>query len=192
MQESMQPPRSQVGMRFIGSFLKFALIALLIATPFRFFVAQPFIVSGASMTPTLDQGEYLVIDEITYRFEKPQRGDIVIFRYPLDTDIFFIKRVVGLPGESLEIKDGLVSIQASSGEEITLMEPYRSSDAKEARATSIQLAADEYFVLGDNRGASADSRVWGPLQDRYIVGRAFARLLPLDSMSLFPGKYSFE
>lgn len=144
------------------------------------------------MTPTLDQGEYLVIDEITYRFEKPQRGDIVIFRYPLDTDIFFIKRVVGLPGESLEIKDGLVSIQASSGEEITLMEPYRSSDAKEARATSIQLAADEYFVLGDNRGASADSRVWGPLQDRYIVGRAFARLLPLDSMSLFPGKYSFE
>lgn len=177
-------------MRLAGTVLKCAAVAFLIVVPFRFFIAQPFLVSGASMEPTLDKGDYLVIDQLTYRLEKPARGDVVIFRYPLDTDVYFVKRVIGLPGEKVEIRDGTVMV-TTKGESIALEEPYRSSDAEDKDPTSISLADDEYFVLGDNRGASADSRVWGPLQDRYIVGRALVRLLPLADMEFLPGHYEF-
>lgn len=169
--------------------VKFTIVALLIITPFRFFVAQPFIVAGASMVPTIDAHEYLVIDELSYRFHKPERGDVVIFRYPLDPDLFFVKRVVGLPGERVSVKDGGVVI--GGGDDVLILaEPYVSSQTKGDMAP-VQLGAHEYFVLGDNREESADSRVWGPLADRYIVGRALMRVFPFNEATLFPGKHFF-
>lgn len=139
-------------------FIKLTLIALLVILPIRMWVAQPFIVSGASMEPTFENGDYLIVDELSYRFQEPQRGDVIIFRYPLNPSKFFIKRIEGLPGETIE----------NNGEEITL-------------------AKDEYFVKGDNKPNSSDSRVWGPLKENLIVGRAIIRLWPITKAEFLPG-----
>jgi signal peptidase I len=183
-----EPRRSNIVM----DILKFTIVAFMVVTPFRLYVAQPFIVSGASMEPTFEQNEYLVVDQISYRFEEPERGDVIIFRYPLDPSSFFIKRIVGLPGEMVEIKNGEVFVYPldDSGVHEPLTEPYIGAEDIQ-RDSVIQLEDDEYFVLGDNRVASSDSRVWGPLHERYIVGRALARLLPLQNMELLPGSYEF-
>lgn len=171
--------------------VKFTIIALLVVTPFRFFVAQPFIVSGASMEPTFDPKEYLVIDELSYRFEAPQRGDIVIFRYPQDPSTFFIKRVVALPGETVAFSKGEMRITALDGTEILIEEPYVQGSMRTTPDQATTLHDDEYFVLGDNRSASSDSRVWGPLQEKYIIGRAYARLFPLDEIDYLPGEHRY-
>jgi len=173
----------------LAEILKFTLIALMIVTPFRFFVAQPFIVSGASMVPTFDPKEYLVIDELTYRFEKPSRGDVLIFRYPLDSAVFYIKRVVGLPGETIEIKGGSVFITDREGNTRELSEPYLSTRTPLKDESVTRLTDSEYFVMGDNRVASSDSREWGPLNEKFIVGRAVARLFPISEADILPGEY---
>lgn len=152
-----------------------------VVIPFRIFVAQPFLVSGVSMVPTFNPREYLVIDRWTYRTEQPTRGEVVVFKYPLDPSTFFIKRVVGLPGETVRIEGGEVVIERGVEQEI-LSEPYRSGVMKED--SSIALGADEYFMLGDSREASSDSRVWGPVNARYIVGRPIARLFPFSRIEI--------
>ena len=171
--------------------VKFTILALLIVTPFRFFVAQPFIVSGASMEPTFDPKEYLVIDELSYRFDRPQRGDVVIFRYPLDPSTFFIKRVVALPGETIRFERGVMRITAEDGTEITIEEPYAQGSMRTTPDQETTLHDDEYFVMGDNRAASSDSRTWGPLQEKYIIGRAYARLFPFTDIGLLPGEHRY-
>lgn len=189
LQEIQQKKQSHL----LVDIIKFTLVAFLIVTPFRYFVAQPFIVSGASMEPTFDPKEYLVVDELSYRFQKPERGDVVIFRYPLDPSIYFIKRVIGLPGEIVDVRDGIVSVQTKQGEVMTVLaEPYLEDVNKKKDWSHTTLNDGEYFVMGDNRRASSDSRVWGPLQEKFIIGRAFARLLPAQKMELFPGAYSFQ
>lgn len=167
---------------------KYTLVALVIITPIRIFVAQPFIVQGASMTPTIDPREYLVIDQISYRMEEPRRGDVIIFRYPLDPQVYYVKRIIGLPREKVEIRAGVVSIEDANGARKTLAEPYAAGMGADSVTTTLR--EGEYFVMGDNRAASSDSRVWGPLQERYIIGRALARLYPLNEMTLFPGFFA--
>jgi signal peptidase I len=177
---------------FLVEIFKFAILALLIVVPFRFFVAQPFIVSGASMSPTFETGQYLIVDQVTYRFHEPQRGDVVIFRYPNDPSKYFIKRLIGLPGEVVELANGGTTVtNPTSGESHTLEEPYIKTDRTDDHLT-ITLSSDEYFVMGDNRGASSDSRVWGPVPKKNIVGRAFLRLLPPVEFGLLPGVYVQE
>jgi signal peptidase I len=171
---------------FFTELLKFALVAVVIVVPVRLFVAQPFIVSGASMDPTFDSGQYLIVDELTYRFDEPKRGDVVIFKYPKDPSQFFIKRVIGLPNETVRIGHDSVSIKQKNGEEVTLEEPYVVNRGN-GGPFSLSLGGDEYFVMGDNRPESSDSRLWGVLPRENIVGRAFLRLLPIDSLSLLPG-----
>lgn len=182
----------------VWEIFKFFILALVIVAPIRFFVAQPFIVQGKSMSPTFETGQYLIIDEITYRFEDPKRGDVIVLRYPKDTTKFFIKRVIGLPGETLTITDGIVSITTVDGETIILDEPYITFP-KTDRADNLSItlkdniendANDEYFVLGDNRAASLDSRVWGTLPERLIVGRAIVRLFPFSLAGVFPGQHT--
>lgn len=166
--------------------LRFAVIAALIVVPVRVFIAQPFIVSGNSMVPTFENGEYLIVDELSYRLREPQRGEVIVFRYPKDKRKFFIKRIIGLPGETVEIKGGEVTIK-SPEEELKLNEFYvknRSSNNLE-----FSLGASEYFVMGDNRAASSDSRVWGALPQKMIIGRAFLRLWPLAHADFLPGEY---
>jgi signal peptidase I len=167
--------------------IRFAIIALLIVVPVRFFIAQPFIVSGASMEDTFQSGEYLIVDQVSYYFNEPSRGDVVIFRYPRDPSKFFIKRIIGLPGDTVEIKDGLVTIKNPEHElGFQLNEPY-ITDMPKAAPFSETLGEREYFVMGDNRDESSDSRSWGVLQEERIVGRAWLRLFPPQTLDYLPG-----
>ncbi|HEX8946989.1 MAG TPA: signal peptidase I [Candidatus Paceibacterota bacterium] len=170
--------------------ITFVLLVVLVVVPIRLFIAQPFVVDGESMHPTFENGNYLIIDELTYDFEKPQRGDVIVFRYPGDPSIFYIKRIIGLPGETVSITNGLTTITEPNGASKTLTEPYISSkDASYNLNTT--LSGDEYFVMGDNRPESSDSRVWGPLPKRDIIGRVLLRLYPPSKMGFFPGAHPF-
>src|ERR1700690_3702201 len=174
------------GDSFFTELLKFALVALVIVIPVRFFVAQPFIVSGASMDPTFATGQYLIVDELSYRFDAPQRGQVIIFRYPKDPSQYFIKRIIGLPGETVQIQNGDVYITEVSGKKFKLDESYVTNRGNGADR-SVTLPAGEYFVMGDNRPESSDSRSWGLLPRENIIGRAFVRLLPVQNISILPG-----
>lgn len=165
----------------------FLLLAVLIVIPFRVFVAQPFVVDGASMEPTYHNGEYLIVDQLTYRFSEPKRGDVITFRYPKDPSTFFIKRIVGLPGETVVVDNETVTITTPGVGTIQLVEPYAKFDGPLFGRQSLTLGSDEYYVLGDNRPRSADSRVWGVLPKENIMGRAFVRLLPINNIDYLPG-----
>ena len=167
---------------------KFILITVLIVLPIRLFVAKPFIVNGASMDPTFKSGQYLIVDELSFHFRAPKRGEVVVFQYPHDTSRFYIKRIVGLPGETVKIQYGKVSVQPKgSTESFTLDESYIVNAS--ADTANYTLGDHEYFVLGDNRPASSDSRAWGNLDIKYIVGRPAIRLFPPSSFSLIPGEH---
>jgi signal peptidase I len=177
-------------LRLFWLVVKFSIAALIIVLPIRFFVAQPFLVSGDSMAPTFHDGDYLVIDKLWYDFHKPQRGDVIIMEYPLNPAIYFVKRIVGLPGETIGVHNGIVTIVGATGTS-TLSEPYIILPSFKMEDSTTTLAADEYFVLGDNRTQSSDSREWGPLQTKFIVGRAFMRLFPWNEIHILPGEYRF-
>lgn len=165
--------------------VKYAVLALIIVIPFRIYVAQPYIVSGLSMDPTFKDADYLIVDQISKRFEEPKRGSVVIIRYPKNPSEFFIKRLVGFPGETVQINDGAVSIYRGGEKITTLDEPYVVY--KKSENFSLTLNQDEYFVMGDNRAGSSDSRAWGPLPKKYIIGRPILRLLPLTKIDIWPG-----
>ncbi|MFA6006270.1 MAG: signal peptidase I [Candidatus Paceibacterota bacterium] len=175
---------------FIIEVIKFFVLALVIVLPIRAYVAQPFIVSGTSMVPTFEDGQYLIIDELSYRFHEPARGDVIIFKYPLDPSKFFIKRVIGLPGETVTIKNGDVSITEAGGKTITLDQSYVKFPRVDSEISI--LGKDEYWVMGDNRSASSDSRSWGAITREHIVGVAALRLFPLSGISVLPGKVTYK
>ncbi|MDO8523844.1 MAG: signal peptidase I [bacterium] len=172
--------------------ITFALIALAIVIPIRLWIAQPFIVHGGSMEPTFESGEYLIVDQLTYRFEAPKRGDVIIMRYPKDPSTFFIKRVIGLPKETVEIAGKNVIIHPAEGVAFTLDESFLDPSREQNEYATYALGADEYFVMGDNRLESSDSRSWGALPAKDVVGRAIVRLFPLNRVSVFPGSVSLQ
>lgn len=167
--------------------VRFSVIALLIVIPVRMFIAQPFIVSGASMENTFHNGEYLIVDQVTYHLHNPERGDVVIFRYPKDPSKFFIKRIIGVPGDTVSIEGSTVTITNEENPNgFVLNEPYIKS--MKPNVTMVEKLGDrEYFVMGDNRDESSDSRVWGVLQEERIVGRALLRLFPPQEFGVLPG-----
>ncbi|OGI82921.1 signal peptidase I [Candidatus Nomurabacteria bacterium RIFCSPLOWO2_02_FULL_44_12] len=168
--------------------VRFAIIALLVVVPIRLFIAQPFVVSGASMFPTFEDKDYLIVDELTYKFNEPKRDDVIIFRYPNDTKKFFIKRIIGLPNETGDIKGGTITITNESHPDgLTLEEPYVKNGS--ADNVHFELKNGEYYVMGDNRIASSDSRSWGTVSRKHIVGRALVRLWPISDIDFLPGKY---
>ena len=170
----------------IIEYVKFLLIVAAIVLPIRFYIAQPFVVSGESMFPTFKDGQYLIVDQLSYNLGTPHRGDVAIFKFPQDTSKFFIKRVIGLPGETVEIKGSEVFITPQgSTEKIKLTETY--VDMKRDVYETTTLKDDEYFVMGDNRLQSYDSRFWGPLNEKYLIGRAYLRLLPVENINYLPG-----
>ena len=175
---------------FIWDLVKFTVGALLIVIVIRTFVAQPFIVSGLSMYPTFDDKNYLIIDELSYDFIAPARGDVLVFRYPNDPSIFYIKRIIGLPGEKLVSNGGIITVyqNASSTAGKTLNEPYIESDHRDYDSWSIVLGPSQYWMMGDNRNESSDSRVWGPLNRSFFIGRPILRMYPFGSIGILPGK----
>jgi signal peptidase I len=163
-------------------------VAVAVVTVFvvRTFLVQPFLVSGASMEPNFSNGNYLLIDEISYRLRDPARGEVVVFKYPSNPSTYYIKRIIGLPGETVEIKKGQIFIyNPEHPDGFTLNEPYLASGLRTSGDTSIELGQKEYFVLGDNRNHSFDSRSWGTLDKDFIIGLARLRLLPVTQAQVF-------
>jgi signal peptidase I len=169
---------------------RFALIAIIIVVPIRMFIAQPFIVSGSSMVPTFQNGEYLVIDEISYLLGTPKRDDVVVFRNPNDTKIFFIKRIIGLPGETVDVKSSenvVTIINKENPNGFNLDQSFiKNTGGIDAH---MELGDKEYFVMGDNRPASSDSRYWGVVPKKLMIGRAYLRLLPISKIDFMPGAF---
>jgi len=195
-EEPLKPSGSEEGGEpsLLGSIGRFALelveivvISLAIILPIRYFLIQPFYVKGASMEPTFDDHEYLIIDELSYRLRAPGRDEVVVFRYPLDPRQYFIKRIIGLPGETVRISDGkIVIVNAEHPDGFALDESaYLSPDVVTRGDHTFELKQDEYFVMGDNRGASLDSRTFGPLPLKNVVGRVWIRGWPLDRATVF-------
>jgi signal peptidase I len=153
--------------RLLLDALEVAIITTLIFLVARVFV-QNYQVDGPSMTPTLLNNEYILVNKVDYDFHTPQRGDVIVFKYPKDTSRDFVKRVIGIPGDTVTITaDGVVSVDG-----VTLQEPYTNNLLNIYGPEHVTLAAGQYFVLGDNRGDSSDSRDWGPVPQSDIIGKA--------------------
>jgi signal peptidase I len=174
---------------FFIEIVKVVLISLAIIIPVRYFLIQPFYVKGASMEPNFHDHEYLIIDEISYRLNAPHRGDIIIFRYPKDPSQYFIKRIIGLPGETVKIKDNKVYIKNNEHQDFVELDEseYLAGEVgtfNYGRAEYV-LEADQFFVMGDNREQSLDSRRFGPVPRRLVIGRAWIRGWPFDKLTIF-------
>ena len=175
--------------RAVGSFfwelIKVFLVAIVIIVPIRYFLIQPFFVRGASMEPNFGDREYLVIDEVSFYLREPERGEVVVFRYPRDPRQFFIKRIIGSPGETIMVKDGYVYIDGNKLNEVYLPGNYLTSEKSFLREEVPYKIPDGYYmVFGDNRDFSSDSREWGPISLKAIVGKAWLRYWPLSSFGL--------
>ncbi|MBL4644765.1 MAG: signal peptidase I [Candidatus Pacebacteria bacterium] len=171
----------------------FALLVLIIVLPIRLYVAKPFIVSGASMFPTFDTWHYLIIDQLTYKLTPPSRGDVIVFRFPQNPSRFFIKRIIGLPNETVQLIGTVVTIFNDTHKEgFVIEEPYVTPENMKKTELTMQLGDNEYFVMGDNRKASADSRYWGPLESYRIIGRAYIRLFPFSDLGILPGATTYN
>lgn len=172
--------------KFLASIWEVAevvLIAVITVFVIRSYLAQPFLVSGASMEPNFSHGNYLLVDELTYRFREPERGEVVVFRSPQDEKTFFIKRIIGLPGEHVVVKSGKVEVFDPGGNPVSLAEGYILGDFT-AGSFDETLGPDEFLVLGDNRNNSFDSRNWGALTRGAIIGIVRIRLFPLNRIGL--------
>jgi len=168
---------------YIWEVLKIVIVALLIVVPIRYFVFQPFFVRGQSMEPNFYNGDYLIVDELSYQFRAPQRGEVVVFKYPNDTTQRYIKRIVGLPGETIAVNSGKVFIY-QDGIPVALDELlYLSQTTQTQGSIKITLDKNDYFVLGDNRAVSADSRAWGTLPEKDLIGRVIFRAWPLSALA---------
>jgi len=172
-----RPQQTRSALREVVETLLFTLLIYLLIRTFLF---ENYRVVGTSMHPTLADGEFLVVNKLGYRLHQPQRGDIIVFRDPYSPDRKLIKRVIGLPGESVEIRDGQVLINDQ-----ILDEPYLDEAGSSARAAAA-IGDDEYFVLGDNRNNSSDSRSWGTLPRAGIVGKAWLSYWPPAVWGLIP------
>ncbi len=185
-QRSSKTSKSSKFFKFGREFLGVILMSLVIVIPIRYYLIQPFMVKGASMEPNFSSGEYLIVSEIEYRLQEPERGDVIVFKYPKNPKEYYIKRIVGLPGEKIEIKGGKIAIfNAQHPNGIVLEEEYLPNGRITRGDIKEELGEDEYFVLGDNRGASSDSRMWGTLQEEMIVGRAWIRAYPFSEFTIF-------
>lgn len=168
--------------------LRYIFIALIVVIPIRAFIAQPFIVQGNSMYPTLHNHEYLIVNEMVKLTQDYHRGDVVILHYPNDPSRYFVKRIIGLPGETVTFAGNVPIITGPTHPKpLYLDEPYVADSQKMNNNLTRTLSNDEFFVCGDNRSQSSDSRIWGPVPRNYMDGRALIRLFPFSVISFNPG-----
>lgn len=166
-------------LRFFWGFIKILVILYLLAWLCHRFIFQPFMVDGPSMEPNFHDKEYLLIDKLSYNFQEPKRGDVIIFRPPNNPKVHYIKRIIGLPGEKIVIENGEIAIYNSKRpERSVLFEDYLPENEKTSGKVSEILGPNNYFVLGDNRNLSIDSREFGVLSKKNIDGRAFLSVTP--------------
>jgi signal peptidase I len=172
---------------FLWETIKVVIISLIIIIPVRYYVIQPFYVNGASMEPNFYDNEYLIINEISYHLHVPERGDIIVFKYPKKPTDFFIKRVIGLPGEKVSIKNNKIVIYnlAHAGGFVLDESSYLPETTETNGDIEVTLGQDEYYVLGDNRTSSLDSRAFGPINKSYIIGKTWLRGWPINKFKVF-------
>ena len=188
--QAQEPQKKSTFRLFLENILYIA-SAVVLALIVQQFIIRPFIVNGASMDPTLKTGDYLLIDEVSYRLREPERGDVVVFRSPPEPTKFFIKRIIGLPGDTVSIEGSKVTIKnAENPKGFVLSEPFITHAS--VNSMTVNVPTDEYFVMGDNRNGSFDSRSWGTLPKANLRGRALLRLLPLKEIDYLPGKINYE
>ncbi len=207
MKDDIRIDNSEEGYYGVGGFvleiMKIFLLALVVIVPIRVFLFQPFFVQGASMEPNFENNQYLIVNEFGYKktdvgigektfftvnpFKQLGRQHVVVFRYPKNPSQFFIKRVIGLPGEKVEVKGGKITIYNEENPDGFVLDEkaYLASTVKTMGELTILLKSDEYFVMGDNRMFSSDSRSWGPVPEADITGEAFIRAWPLNKITIF-------
>jgi len=173
----------------IGSFfldiIQTVVLALAFFVIIYLFFFQPHQVKGNSMSPNFLNGEYLLTDKITYRFKEPKRTDVIIFAAPMDEDYEYIKRIIGLPGETIKVEAGHIFINGEKLEEIYLNKEIKTQGGNFLKTGQTFLIPEgEYIVIGDNRSYSSDSREWGTVPRKNIVGKAWLRYWPLDKFGL--------
>ena len=172
---------------FFLDFLETIVVSLAIFALVYIFLFQPHQVDGHSMEPNFHNGEYILTDKVSYRLHAPKRGDVIVFHSPQDERVDFIKRVIGLPGDQVMVKDGYTYLN-----NVKLLEPYINDPGKVlpeaflSEGTPVTVPDGEYFVMGDNRLHSSDSREWGFVTRQEIVGRAFFRYWPIPDIGLVP------
>lgn len=175
--------------KFLASLLEvveIAVIAVGAVFVIRAFLVQPFLVSGSSMYPTLADGNYLLIDELTYRIRPPERGEIIVFHDPQDYSTYFVKRIIGLPGDRVVIDNDKITIYNSAHPDgFTLDESYLPPGTVTSGTYNVTVPQGDYYALGDNRPLSYDSRAWGFVPASNIVGLVRFRLWPLNRMMVF-------
>ena len=172
--------------------LEFTLTVGFLFVIIKTFIMQPFLVQQKSMEPTIEPFDYIIVDRFSYKFlQEPTRGEVIVFRSS-GNDRYLIKRIIGIPNDRVLIENGVTTIFNTTHKEgFVLNEPYVVHHATNTKLDKT-LGEKEYFVMGDNRPVSLDSRVIGPITRDQIVGRTFVRLFPFNTISLFPGKATLE
>lgn len=166
---------------FIWEVLKVVIVVFAIIIPVRHYLIKPFYVRGASMEPNFHDYEYLVVDELSYRLRAPERGEVVVLKDPMDPSQYFIKRIIGLPGEHLVVRDGVVRINGNVLDE----SEYLAATFHTTGHDDVTVPENTYYLMGDNRPASLDSRVFGPVKKSELVGRTWIRAWPLTQVQVF-------
>ena len=189
-QPILSPSERDAFWKNLADLVKTALVVLVLVVITRGFILQPFIVEGSSMAPRFHTNDYLLVDKLSYRLHPVSRGDIVVFKYPYNTSVNYVKRVIGLPGETVRIDQGSVYIvNAQHPEGFKLSEPYVIDHAQTylpsgASKAEYPVPSDSYFVMGDNRPASSDSREWSFLPKSDMIGRVIVQAFPLSQASV--------
>ncbi|MFZ2523077.1 MAG: signal peptidase I [Minisyncoccia bacterium] len=186
-QTDNQAPTQSKTKGIVREVITFILIAVCIVLPFRIYIAEPYLVDGRSMDPTFETGDYLIVDKLSYRLREPERNTVVVFHYPNNPGKSFIKRIIGLPGETVVGNgDDVTIINTENPDGFKIDQSYVTH--KQPSTFKVTLLDDEYFVMGDNRAESFDSRAWGPLNRKFISGKPVLRLLPISQIGLVPGQ----
>ncbi len=180
-----------------SSLFYWILIVIIIVKCIQAFIIQPFIVDGGSMLPTFHNREFLLVDKLSYKFETPKRGDVTVFKlYEGNPNAYtgkhLIKRIIGLPGERVVIQQGITTIYNAEHPEGFILDETYVKEKDTSKNANIILDEDHYFVMGDNRAQSYDSRDWGPLEEINIRGRALLRIYPLSEISYTPGGHTYS
>ncbi|MGB9826000.1 MAG: signal peptidase I [Desulfofundulus sp.] len=167
------------GKSTLGEVLESVVVAVILAAVIRLFILAPFYIPSGSMEPTLQVGDRIIVSKLAYRFGEPRRGDIVVFKYPLDPSRDFVKRLIGLPGETVALRNNHLYVNGH-----LVAENYLPRDIHFEDFGPVQVPPGYYLMLGDNRNNSDDSRVWGPLPRQNIIGKAVLIYWPLDRIGL--------
>ena len=155
--------------------LEVVVIAVVLALVIRFFVVEPFYIPSESMLPTLEVNDRIIVSKVNYYFTSPERGEILVFKYPLDLSQNFVKRLIAVGGETVELKNSVLYI---NGEAVP--EDYLPPDLRYSNFGPVEVPEGHFFMMGDNRNSSSDSRTWGYVDEELLIGRAMLIIWPFD------------